>query len=98
MFDKFFTMHKGEKKKILVVGYGDIVHLTVEGTNENHDAFEKAAYALEVIHNNVAETARWHSVKINQVFPLELKDGESLTIHSEYDIDFHINGEIYQIT
>lgn len=97
MFDKFFTMRKGEKKKVLVVGYGDIVQLTVEGTIENNNAFEKVAYALEVIHNNVPETARWYSVAINQIFQLELKDGESLTIHSEYDIDFHINGQIYTV-
>ena len=99
MFDKFFTMKKGEKQKTLTAPYGEVMQITIGASSDDVIDVNKAAYAVEIIQNNVRETAHWISAPIDQVLKLEIKDGESLTVEAYYDdLDFHINGHIYKVT
>lgn len=98
MFDKFFTIRKGESKKVLTANYGEVAQFTVMGKVENKDHPDKVFYSIGIINNNVPETAKWFTEYVDQLVKLEIKDGESLTIQCDYDeVDFHINGEIYQV-
>ena len=99
MFDKFFTMEKDEKQKVLTAPYGEVMQITIAASSDKAIDVDKAAYAVELIENNVRETSHWITAPIDQLLKLEIKDGESLTVEAYYDdIDFHINGEIYRIT
>lgn len=100
MFDKFFTMRPEEKREVLSVTDGQVMQITVTGTIEDKIVDEAIGLFTIADKQNADPNAKVRLIKIrkNEVYELELKDREVLTIESAcHEIDFHINGHIYQV-
>lgn len=98
MFDKFFVMLPNEKRVVLSGPDNEIMQLTITGVTEDKLTHE-ACYVLSLTEtDDTKEHPRWVKCNTNQEVEIQLRDKQSLIIQTnDKEIDFHINGHIYQV-